>query len=77
MTLFLEGMHNKESIQELHEAYQVLLKIILANKDRFKKTSKVIYVYEALLSQNHMVFFLGNSSSIEIFQNDDTRENST
>ena len=66
MTLFIEGMHNKESIQELHEAYQVLLKIILANKDRFKKTSKVIYVYEALLSQNHMVFRSDRISSFYI-----------
>ena len=49
-------MHNKESIQELHEAYQVLLKIILANKDRFKKTSKVIYVMKHFCHNNILTF---------------------
>ena len=37
----LSGMRNVEGLQEIHEAYQILLKIILANKDRFKKKSKV------------------------------------
>ena len=36
-----EGLKDVEGLQEIHEAYQILLKIILASKDRFKKKSKV------------------------------------
>jgi len=34
------GRGNVESLQEIHEAYQVILKILLASKDRFKKKSQ-------------------------------------
>lgn len=40
---FLIG--NKEGLQELHEAYQILLKIIMGAKNRFKKKSQVLNAY--------------------------------
>ena len=36
---------NKEGLQEIHEAYQILLKIIMGAKNRFKKKSQVFRIY--------------------------------
>lgn len=36
---------NKEGLQEIHEAYQILLKIVMGAKNRFKKKSQVFHVY--------------------------------
>ena len=36
---------NKEGLQEIHEAYQILLKIIMGAKNRFKKKSQELLIY--------------------------------
>ena len=67
---FLIG--NKEGLQELHEAYQILLKIIMGAKNRFKKKSQV-YIKGMLKRKSIVISLLGNSSNNQTFKADDSR----
>ena len=75
MNYSTSGLRNVEGLQEVHEAYQIVLKILLASKDRFKKKSKVNPRLNIQQIQINFQILLGYCPDHKNVQDDDSRKN--